>query len=362
MRFTKTIACLAFVAFGGLTAAPVQAKDPFPYICTIGTRDTVVAVTQMTNGDLSIDDITYHLNSYIYDARKGRISAPFDASQDLHAYCVWGHESVVRSHWRSYPQALRIKSPLDERGYWRRPRTAGAAKAVAPPTSSKPKPGAPSTVAASPAPIAQPKGPTPNQLKYQRELGEHQARLAEIERIKAATAAKHSAGQAAAAAELARHQREKAAADAARRTYEADLAAHQRLIDQRQTQQDRERKVDWREAVVVCNLNPSDGQSRFGNWRCDGPLQMTYAKLGSSTSAPSGQQLVSLSQACGGRPESVRDLGLVGTSRLFGCSYGLHPKSSGGHPLDAARKHGITFVPGRAIYRCPDYVSACRTK
>lgn len=237
-------------------------------------------------------------------------------------------------------------------------------------TQAKPPPAdAAAQAEGAPATVPVVKGPTPNQLKYQRELAEYQARLAEIERIKADTAAKHAASTAAAAAELARHQREMgrhegelAAANAARRQYEQELAAHQQLVRDMETKKDREAKVDWREAVVVCTLNPGDGQSKFGNWRCDGPLQMTYAKLGNPGQAVSAEALVPLSQACGGARESVRDLGMVGDARLFGCSYGLHPQSTSGFPLDAARKHGISFVPGRAIYRCPAYKSGCRTQ
>ncbi len=354
----------------GLAVVPTspgeaQWRDPAPYYCSISAGPygsaRPIAVTEVAITINSSDQLNYNLQSYLYDAKKGRITVPFDTSQDLWAHCVFGDNTARNRHIAYYGSLISLKSPLDERGWWRRPKTGGSVKTVAKPAPAKPTAAAPRTVAAVPTPAPTPKGPTPNQLKYQRELGEHQARLAEIERIKADTAAKHAAGQAAAAAELARHDREKAAADAARRKYEADLAAHQRLIDQRQTKQDRERKVDWREAVVVCNLNPSDGQSRFGNWRCDGPLQMTYAKLG-GTGGLTRPVLVNLSQACGGKPELVRDLGMVGGSRIFGCSFGLHPKSTGPFPLDAARKHGIGYVPGRATYRCPDYHSGCRTQ
>lgn len=367
MRHLWSLLLLAFLVTG-MTAVPAQAqaRDPFPYYCSISAgaygAARPIAVTEVTLGDLSVDDLTYHLQSYLYDVKKGRVSAPFDSSQDLHAHCVSGDNTARDSHIRYYGHLISLKSPLDARGYWRRPKTGGTAKAVVPPTPARPKA---KQVATAPAPIPGPapvpKGPTPNQLKYQRELADHQARLAEIEQIKAAAAAKHAGDRAAADAEIARHQREKALNDAAKRKYDADLAAHQRLVDQMQTKQDRERKVDWREAVVVCNLDPSDGQSRFGNWRCDGPLQMTYAKLGGAGGL-TPKELVNLSQACGGKPESVRDLGLVGTSRLFGCSFGLHPNASGNFPLDAARKHGIGYVPGRALYRCPEYHSGCRTQ
>lgn len=213
------------------------------------------------------------------------------------------------------------------------------------------------------------KGPTPNQLKYQRELEAYNQRLAEIDRIKSDTAARHGASQQAAKQQLdghdqdmARHRQEAAAAEQRQRQYRQDLENHQRLVDQVQSKADRERKIDWREAIVVCTLNPSDGQSRFGNWRCDGPLQMTYAKLDAAGPALNKQSLVALSQACGGREESLRDLGVVGSARLYGCSFGLHPKSRDGLHRDQAIRHGIGFVPGRATYRCPSYVSYCRTQ
>lgn len=213
------------------------------------------------------------------------------------------------------------------------------------------------------------KGPTPNQLKYQRELAAHNQRLAEIERIKRDTAARHGASKQAAQQqlaghnqEMARHRQEVAAAAERQRRHQEEVAAHQRLVDQMQRKTDRERKVDWREAVVVCELKASDGQSRFGNWRCEGPLQMTYAKLGTAGAGLNKQNLVALSQACGGREESVRDLGMVGVARLFGCSFGLNPASPSAQQADQARRHGITFVPGRAIYRCATYVSYCRTQ
>lgn len=227
-------------------------------------------------------------------------------------------------------------------------------------------PSPPRKVAGVALPPPSPKGPTPNQLKYQRELADYKSRLAEIEKIKTNTAAKHSAGTAAAAAELARHQRELAqhqrelaVADAARKRYEADLAAHQQLVGNRETKQDRETKVEWREAVSVCVLNPTDGQAKFGNWRCDGPLQMNYAKLGNPGQAASAGAIAAISMTCGGSREAVRDLGMVGDAHLFGCSYGIHPQSKA---LDPVTKHGINYVPGRAIYRCPLYVSGCRTQ
>lgn len=203
------------------------------------------------------------------------------------------------------------------------------------------------------------KGPTPNQLKYQRELEAYKVRLAEIVRTKAESATRHQADTVAAEAELARHRRELAVAEAARNQYQQDLAAHQQLIRDRETKHDREAKVEWREAVAVCVLDLNDGQAKFGNWRCDGPLQMNYAKLGNPGQALSTEAVVALTMVCGGSREAVRDLGMVGDAHLFGCSYGIHPQSKSFDPL---AKHGIGYVPGRATYRCPIYVSGCRTQ
>ncbi len=214
------------------------------------------------------------------------------------------------------------------------------------------------------------KGPTPNQLKYQREMEAFNQRIAEIEKIKADAAARHAANQAAAKQVIANHEqdvaRNRAEVAAAQRRYQQELAEHQRLVALNETKTDRERKVEWKEAIVVCEKSPSDGQSKFGNWRCDGPLQMTYAKL--DEKAPTGfadmgdPGPLALSQACGGNPESVRDLGIVGSARLFGCGYGLHPDSrNDATARDQAVRHGIGYVPGRATYHCPAYKSYCRT-
>lgn len=212
------------------------------------------------------------------------------------------------------------------------------------------------------------KGPTPSELKYQRELEAYNARLAEIERIKADTASGHAANTLAAQqrlaqheGDMARHRQQVAQAEAVRRRYEADLAAHQQRVRDTETKRDREAKIDWKEGVVVCVLNPDNPQTKLGNWRCEGPLQMTYAKLGNPGQVVSAGALVPLSQACGGAREAVRDLGMVGDARVFGCSYGIHPQSKGS-AFDAAATHGLGYIPGRITYRCPAYKSGCRTQ
>lgn len=203
---------------------------------------------------------------------------------------------------------------------------------------------------------------------YNQRLAERKARLDEIEQIKAEQEARLARAVAKAQEALGRHEEEMELhrqkmeqAQAAQRRYEQELAAQQAATGRSQEQTKGDQPVDWREALVVCTLNSDDGQSQFGNWRCDGPLQFTYAKLGESGGSVTRGALVALSQACGGQPESVRDLGLVNGHRAFGCSFGLHPQSSSGVPLDAAKKYGLSYVPGRAIYRCPASKSACRS-
>ena len=234
-----------------------------------------------------------------------------------------------------------------------------AAKPVA--KASIPKP------ASTPAPLPVAKGPTPNQLKYQREMAEFQQRLAEIDRVKAATQAKFAADKAAAQQVIAQHRQDMdlnrqqvAAAERAKRQYEAELAAHQAQVAQMRSKQERDRLVDWPEAVTVCELNGQDPQSKLGNWRCEGPLQFTYAKLGNGGQI-GAKAMVSLSEACGGKIESVRDLAMVGGYRVFGCSFGLHPMSEQQRAKDKAIKFGLAYVPGRTTYRCPKSVSFCRT-
>ena len=232
------------------------------------------------------------------------------------------------------------------------------------------RPAAPvSGISKSPPPPPLPKGPTPNQLKYQRELAEYQQRLAEIETEKAASAAKLASNKAAAQQLIDQHRRDMeanqiqlAAAEQARRRYEQELAAQQRMIDRQRTNQDREALVDWPEAVAVCELNPQNPQSKFGNWKCNGPLQFDYAKLGNAASQADPKALFNVSNACGGQVASVRDLGMVNGYRVFGCSFGLHPDPAQRLSPDPAVKFGLGYIVGRNVYRCPKYVSYCRTR
>ena len=244
--------------------------------------------------------------------------------------------------------------------------TQGPQQAELPKPQAMPSPAKPFADARPPT-APNPKPLPDYEIKYQQELAAYNQRLSEIEAIKKANAEKiaRDAAQlerdkAAAAALIEKHRQEVAQADAARAQYQRELAAHQALVDQ-QKGADRNQPVDWREAVVVCTFDPANPQTQFGNWRCDGPLQFTYAALGKEgLTAPTGGALTALGQACGTSNGAVHDMGLVKGYRIFGCGFGLHPKES--FHLDAAAKYGVDYVPGRAIYRCPAWKTYCRTK
>ena len=237
------------------------------------------------------------------------------------------------------------------------------------PTASSTKRPAGPPIGPRPTPVAQVKGPTPNQLKYQRQLAEYQQRLADIERVKSDAAAKLANGKAAAQQALEQHEQEMAKnrqqvaqADQARRQYEIDLAAQQAMVERNRTKQDLEALVDWPEAVTVCELNSQNPQSKFGNWKCTGPLQFDYAKLGVGGSRADPKALFNVSNACGGQVASIRDLGMVNGYHVFGCSFGIHPDPAQRISPDKAAQFGLGYIAGRNTYRCPKYVSYCRTR
>ncbi|WP_114227701.1 MULTISPECIES: hypothetical protein [Sphingomonas] len=76
---------------------------------------------------------------------------------------------------------------------------------------------------------------------------------------------------------------------------------------------------------------------------------------------PSPVSLAQIGLACGVNKEQVRDLGLVGGYRVFGCGFGLHPTGGYGLQTDQAAKHGLSYIPGRIVYRCPAWKNYCRT-
>lgn len=352
-----------------LAIAPAQAQQTTYHVCVVrafddkGRSHTVAITEPFAYNGKGMMALESHFDAFVSDVERGKVAVNFQTAKYMEGECFpggtdrAGQVNHMQNRLRYEPSAVVIQTPLDNLGQYRRSSQRVAKAPTSPPTSATTKP-------------VEPSKPTlPEwELKYQRELAAYQRRIKEIEVLTAernASIARDEADHARRKAEaeqaLQKHRQEAADAEAARRRYQAELAAHQALVDRMQTQEDRNRLVEWKEAVVVCTLRQDDGQSQFGNWRCDGPLQFTYAKLGKAGDAATGGALTALSEACGGKRESVRDLGTVNGFRLFGCSFGLHPKSTTGFHLDAAKKHGIDYVPGRATYRCPAWKSFCRT-
>ena len=119
--------------------------------------------------------------------------------------------------------------------------------------------------------------------------------------------------------------------------------------------------IDFPEAVSVCELDRADPQSQFGNWKCVGPLQFTYAKLG-ETGEAGRAAMYAVRDSCGGKLEDVRDLGMVKGYRVFGCSFGINPNPRISLSRDSARQFGLDFIDGRMLFRCPATRSSCRTR
>lgn len=82
-----------------------------------------------------------------------------------------------------------------------------------------------------------------------------------------------------------------------------------------------------------------------GNWRCQGGLQTTYAKL------DTGEAALPLGQACGTQ-SPPRELGSTGGYRAFGCGFGMVRDGIGAYS-DSAARLGVGYVPNRTIFRCP---------
>lgn len=188
---------------------------------------------------------------------------------------------------------------------------------------------------------------TPNQLKYERELAEHQSLLAERERAIAEAAAKHEANRQAALAELKKH--------------DSDLTQHRELVAQMERDAAAKRaewamraagsdpageddqRVEFKEGVVLCRQQSASSRS----FSCQGPLQNV------STPLDDARTQAALGQACGS-DRSIRDLGMVKGYRAFGCGFGIHPTAKD-YPgnRDVPARLGIDFIPGRGAYFCP---------
>lgn len=188
-----------------------------------------------------------------------------------------------------------------------------------------------------------PLGKTPNQVKYELATAVHQAKLAKLAKEKAELEAKKQQQRAAAQQVLsqhdqamARHRQVVAANEREQAEYRAKLAAPAPKAP--------EARVEFKEGVVLCQKRPAPSKE----WRCPGPLQVTYANLDNLAKA-----MVSLGEACGSS-KSIRDLGMVSGYRAFGCGFGIHPTARD-YPgnNDVPAQLGVGYVPGRASFYCP---------
>lgn len=126
--------------------------------------------------------------------------------------------------------------------------------------------------------------------------------------------------------------------------------AEARRLEQERIAAERNRLVDFKEAVVLCEL--SGPQAQFGNWDCEGPLQQNYVNFDNPNVA-SAMRLMDCS--------SYRELPRAGAYRVFACGYGLHPTNPA--PSRNVPEMLGVFVEGRAVFRCPvSSTSVCRTR
>lgn len=155
-------------------------------------------------------------------------------------------------------------------------------------------------------------------------------------------------------AQQAREEQERRDQEARQRREQAEREAEARRQEQERqraaAEAERNRVIDFREAVVLCSL--SDPQAQFNNWRCEGPLQMTYVNFEQANVAFHFDQM-----SCA----NYRELPRAGPYRAFGCGYGLHP-SNPGASRNVPEMLGV-FVDGRITFRCPRNISGvCRDR
>lgn len=131
---------------------------------------------------------------------------------------------------------------------------------------------------------------------------------------------------------------------------EAQAARREQERQRQVAEAERTRVIDFKEAVVLCEL--AGPQAEFGNWRCEGPLQMNYVNFGQDNYAAAFALM-----DCSG----FRELPRAGTYRAFGCGYGIHPNNPGAG-RNVPEMLGV-FVGGRRTFRCPRNISgACRSQ
>lgn len=145
-------------------------------------------------------------------------------------------------------------------------------------------------------------------------------------------------------------QRAKQEAERERQRAEAQKRAEEQRLAALRREEEANRRVEFKEGIVLCQ------QAGPKNWRCEGPLQLTYANLEDANNTR-----VNVSDACGGG--TIRDLGTANGFRAFGCGYGIHPTDRE-YPgnIDLPAKYGL-YVAGRGSFFCKRSVNAyCRER
>lgn len=155
-------------------------------------------------------------------------------------------------------------------------------------------------------------------------------------------------------AQRAREEQARLQEEERQRREQADREAEARRQEQERqraaAEAERNRVIDFKEAVVLCSL--TGPQAQFNNWRCEGPLQMTYVNFEQPNVAFHFDQM-----SCA----SYRELPRAGPYRAFGCGYGIHPTNPGA-ARNVPEMLGV-FVDGRATFRCPrNFTGACRNR
>lgn len=104
------------------------------------------------------------------------------------------------------------------------------------------------------------------------------------------------------------------------------------------------RLIEMKEGIVLCQPDPGD------QWRCSGPFRIAYGNIETSRTV--------VAEACGAG--TVRDLGTVRGFRVFGCGFGVNPRSASPGNRDVPELYRVD-IPRRAVFRCPQSTDAhCR--
>jgi conjugal transfer/entry exclusion protein len=349
---------IAFGAVGMVVTMPAVARETktVTAYCMVGPEPKIAtsALTVTVKVDTSSRD-SYRISTYISEAIGWQVSdALYQMGINTNGNIACNFTDPTLSYDpnenRSLSQLQDEIARLPGYGYRmvtvdlsRRASVAQSQSEVSSPTPARKEASEPGTGTAPRVRRDNPLGKTPNQVKYELATAVHQAQLAKLAKEKAEVEAKKEQQRAAARQvlsqhdqALARHREVVAASERQQAEYRAKLAAPQAKLP--------EGNIAFREGVVLCQKRPAPSKE----WRCPGPLQVTYANLDDLPRA-----MVSLGQACGSG-KSIRDLGMVSGYRAFGCGFGIHPTARD-YPgnTDVPAQLGVGYVPGRATFYCP---------